>query len=192
MFVDHKTKEFYLSYSTECAIKAVASDLTELRQGVFNAAIQNSYNRGDLEIEIVKEYATPPILGVIRPEYDAIAERYKADGYKDTRSLIQMNYKLTKRILIDFRRPRSHCPPLVYVTAKSQSKGELVLAIFNTVPQADRWIAEVYGEQTERIVPKFREDEITLEYQAKYGYKLVVGKTRVRGNLKKRFNGITL
>jgi hypothetical protein len=190
IFIDHKSKHFQMVYSFEGAINSLASNLTDLRRGVFNTTLQDSYNRGDLEIEVLKEYPTPPLRAIICAEYDALCAQYKTQGYTDTRNFIGSNYKLMKRILSDYRGPTR--PPLVYITAKSRNKGDLVLAVFETVPKADLWIAETYGDVKDHIVPKFKDDELTLGYHHKHGYKLIMGRTRVKGNLKKRFNGITL
>lgn len=180
-----------MGYSPGGAIKALADDLTELRQGVFTPCLQEAYNRGELEIEVIKTYDEKPIMQVMRAEHDALCEDYISRGYQNTRTFAASNYKLKKRILSDYRNPIKR-PPLVYITARCNNKAELVLAVFTTVPQADQWIAEAYNGNTEKIVPKFKDDELSLGYHQKYGYKLMMGKTRARGNLKKRFKGITL
>ena len=99
-------------------------------------------------------------------------------------------YTLNKRILTNYL--SANKPPLVYITARSGSCGEVVMAIFNTVPQADLWIELTYGSSRKGIVPTFKDDELTLGYHKEHGYKLKMGKTRVRGKLKQRFKGITL
>jgi hypothetical protein len=191
IFVDHTSKNFRVKYSLNNGLTALADDLTELKKGVFAPVLQDAYNRGLLEIVVLKEYTETPLRAVIAAEYDEVIRDYVSRGYNDTRGLKCSSYKLNKRILSDYRSPH-RAPPLVYITGKTSVNGELVLAIFNTVPQADAWIAETYGEVKDNIVPKFKDDELTLGYHKKYGYKLVMGKTRVKGSLQKRFKGITL
>lgn len=184
VLIDKVTKNFHMGYSHESAILGLARELTNLRKGVSHPVLQSAYSRGELEIEIVKEYKDNELMPIIRAEYNKFVETYKADGYTDLRNYKSSNYRLLTRILTDYRSSK-YIRPLVYVLARTRINGEVVMAVFHTKPEADAWIDDSFGAEKIGIVPKFHDNELTKGFHKDFGYKMESPKPSVKQKFKR-------
>lgn len=171
-FVNNRDKSVYVFFSSKLFTQ-FCTHLYKLREGIHdNDSLQQSFNNDllDIKTEDVIISIEPTSL---RSEYDRITREYISSGYSDMRAGYKASsFKIKKYVLNDFRDEGSRYP-LVYVCGTSYSLGDVVLAIFDSIPEADDWIASVYGDKRIGILPVYCDNELTREYRIKYGYEML-------------------
>jgi hypothetical protein len=157
-------------FSNGNALNQLSLHLTQLRRGIHDCKkLQDAFNRGVLELRVLKAYEVSQIDLVLRIEASLL---FNNSGYTDmTGYYSDIRYRIVTRVDGDYRDLRAHIP-LVYVTLKSRSLEALVVAVFDNMMDAEEWLGIYYpGQKITSVV--FATNELTVEYHNTAGYKLI-------------------
>jgi hypothetical protein len=165
--------EAYLFFSST-AFTLFCTHLTKLRMHIHDCkGLQDAYDNNTLEFSVVKSYTIDPGPIELRSAYERSIADYRSKGYTDMRDGYKaITYKIKKYVLADFRDNVTRVQPLVYVCGRSPNAGEVVLGIFDSIPNADDWLASTYKGKATDILPIFANNELTIEYHKENGYAL--------------------
>jgi hypothetical protein len=167
------SSSYYLFFSSTLP-SLFCTHLLKLKEGIHDCKeLQDAFNQDDLRCEVIKGYSKDPGSIELRSQYERIVHEYKYTEYKNMREGYKaIGYRLKKYVLNDFRREKGNFGPLVYVCGKSPSLGEIVLGIFDSIPEANDWCELTYGKNTSDLIPVFKVNELTQEYHDKHGFKI--------------------
>lgn len=153
--------------------------ISELQRGTFsNRKLQKAYNNHPITLEVVKSFDPAiPKPEVVKSTYTQIVEDFKKLGYANMReSFRSLKFKLKIRLMQDFRDHRytnhEYVKPLVYVTAKAATK-TIVLAVFDNIPEAEKWVYDKYGGAPGFVIPEYCDNELTKQYLEANGPDLI-------------------
>lgn len=172
-FLNEQDKSFYLFFSGSLP-SLFCTHLLKLKEGIHDCKeLQDAFNNDLLHSWVIKGYDKDPGSVELRSEYERIVHEYTYTEYKNMRkSYKAIGYRLKKYVLNDFRGNNYSEQPLVYVCGKSPSLGDIVLGIFDSIPEADEWCESTYGKSTNDLLPIFKDNSLTKEYHDMHGLKI--------------------
>lgn len=167
------SSSYYLFFSSTLP-SLFCTHLLKLKEGIHDCKeLQNAFDHDDLRCEVIKGYTKDPGSIELRSQYERIVHEYQYTDLKNMREGYKaIGYRLKKYVLNDFRPTMVTCSPLVYVCGRSPSLGEIVLGIFDSIPEANDWCEITYGKNTSNLIPVFKDNDLTREYHDKHGYKI--------------------
>lgn len=168
-FIDEPNKSIYAFFSNS-SFTLFCTNLCKLRSGIHeNKQLQDAFNRDALETVVLKGYEVDPGSLELRSQYKLLIEQYIQNGYTDMRKdYSPIGYKLKTFILTDYRNKYIH-KPLVYVVGRSRGVEEIVLGIFDSIPESEEWINSVYGSKRTELLPVFCTNQLTKDYHENNG-----------------------
>ena len=172
-FINNRDKTFYLIFSPRLATTFL-TQICKLKDNIHDCKeLQLAFNDGLLHSWIERGYDKDPGSIELRSQYERIVHEYITNGFSNMREGYKaIGYRLKKYVLNDFRRETCKSDPLVYVCGKSPSLGEIVLGIFDSIPEANEWCEATYGDKVSELIPIFKDNALTIEYHNKHGYKI--------------------
>ena len=173
VFLDKSQYSFYTFFSSTLP-SLLCTHLLTLKAGTHdNKQLQASFNADSLTHLVVAGYDKDPGSIELRTQYERIVNEFKGNEYKNMREGYKaIGYRLKKYVLNDFRGVSYSQQPLIYVCGKSPSLGDIVLGIFDSVPDANEWIELTYGNSVNDLLPIYKDNSLTREYHNKYGLKI--------------------
>lgn len=173
-FIDRPFNAMYIQYSNGNAVGKVAETITALKRGIHDSrALQNAYNRGTLQVQVLQEYTHE------RDDIFLIARccfLVQNSGYRDmTGKYGKMKYKIKKTVAAPYDGGNQSIIPYVYVSLQATSYNALVLGVFENMIEADKFISEHYPKYPSRPINKIAVcyNWLTRQYIQKYGEKLI-------------------
>lgn len=174
-YIDTFNHSVYVGFSSSNALYQIADVETALRKGIHdNKKLQESFNAGYLEFNVIKSYEIPPHDLVLRSEYNVVVNDFIKKNYRDMRGqYIPCHFTLKTSIIDDHTRSTKN-GMLVCVFARSKGYRDVVLGLFETVPEANEWLDVNYPNKTDPVVPKFCENSLTKDFHKEHGYEIKI------------------
>lgn len=172
-FIDEPNKSVYLYFSNSL-YTLFSTHIARLKLGIHDCKpLQDAFDDVRFEIRVLTAFESDPGSIALRTEYVRQQQLFLSAGYKDLRAGYKpIGYKLKTRVLSDYRNNYINTP-LVYITGRSPCQEEIVLGIFNSIPESTEWVNSIYGDKTNDVLPEFCDNELTQGYLKANGYKLL-------------------
>lgn len=172
-FVDNANKAVFVFFSNSL-FTLFCTHIYKLKLGIHdNKQLQEAFNNNSLDIVHLNSYKEDPGTIELRSEYTRRVDQYVSMGYKNMRDGYKaISYRIKTYVLTDYRDIHK-MTPLVYVVGRSLNSGEILLGVFDSIPESEEWVKCVYGDKRNEIIPQFCDNDLTKAYIQKYGYEMI-------------------
>lgn len=170
-FFNESRKQVFLLFSKD-PLQLLQREIKALQGGVHAVReLQDGFNNGEVKLHVVKTFEKTHPMPVLKAEFSRVLSHLMLNGYVNLRPDIKaVKYRLKIKLMEHYDDTRRR--PLVYVLAISKRNDKLLMGLFENLRSAEVWVRDNINNSQD-LVPRFCDNELTKAYHSKYGLKFV-------------------